>query len=132
MRKYLDDIDVKDRPDLWCKDDKRQMKWHEQQEKYGFDSREIWSLDYTFYLWLYERLMMYKEIAGQIVNLDESHITYEDKEYTELELITELLKRLQYRLKPPKCDWEFPDQEHYKYVHDIPYIFAVLLPTLWY
>jgi hypothetical protein len=43
-------------------DDPRQPKWQEQQNKYGFDERETWSLDFTFIAWVYPRLKMYREI----------------------------------------------------------------------
>ena len=38
------------------KKDDRQPKWKEQQNKYGFDERETWSLDFTFIAWIYPRL----------------------------------------------------------------------------
>ena len=38
--------------------------------KYGFDSRELWSMDYTSACWLYEHIKLYKKIAGKIVDLN--------------------------------------------------------------
>lgn len=64
LGKYLKDLGIKetDTPQGWNPDDSRQEKWKQEREIYGFDSRETWSLDYTFRLWLYERLSMYNEI----------------------------------------------------------------------
>lgn len=42
--------------------DSRAEAWAKQREEYGFDERETWSLDAAFAQWLYERLLMYKEI----------------------------------------------------------------------
>jgi len=65
-RYYIDRIRERTRvslPEDWGKfNDKREIQWTEEREKYGFDSRETWSLNYTFYVWLYERLSMYNEV----------------------------------------------------------------------
>jgi hypothetical protein len=63
-RKYIDDLGIKrkDTPQGWGHGDARQAQWREERKVYGFDERETWSLDLTFKLWLYERLMMYKEV----------------------------------------------------------------------
>ena len=59
-RKYLDDIGITDRWDTWGLGDEEAVKEHQKQQSvYGFDARETFSLDHAFYLWLYERLMMY-------------------------------------------------------------------------
>lgn len=50
MRKYLDDICVTERPDTWSRNDERQNRWKEERAIYGFDERETWALDYSFYL----------------------------------------------------------------------------------
>ena len=41
MRKYLDEINITDRPDTWNKDDERQESWAKEREDYGFDEREV-------------------------------------------------------------------------------------------
>lgn len=38
-------------------------RYEEERAIYGFDSRETWAIDYTFAAWLYEHLMLYKDIA---------------------------------------------------------------------
>lgn len=50
MRKYLDDIGVTQRPDTWNEDDVRQEQWVKEREEYGFDERETWALNFSFYL----------------------------------------------------------------------------------
>lgn len=64
--KYLEDIGITDGPYNWRGDS---FKWRHERQVYGFDSRECWNLDYTFYLWLYERLMKYLEDAESVVDL---------------------------------------------------------------
>lgn len=62
--KYLEDIvDLKKTTYDNYSDTSRDEKWKEQREVYSFDEREVWNLDCTFFYWLYERLMMYKETA---------------------------------------------------------------------
>lgn len=62
-RKYLDDIGMssESRPENWALDNPRRDLWEKEREIYGFDQRETWGLDDTILIFLYERLMMYKE-----------------------------------------------------------------------
>ena len=73
MRKYLNDIGIKEDetciPNSADTSDERMPRFLEQREKYGFDERETWSLEFTFACWLYEHLMMYLEIADNTINL---------------------------------------------------------------
>lgn len=128
MRKYLDDIGVTDRPDTWLPNDDRQRLWEDERRVYGFDSRETWGLDFTFYLWLYEHLMMYKEKAANVVDLEYDVVDYEGKTYNQLQLIDMMLKRLRFRLSE-----EFDDSNwwHHHYVHEIEKIWALVLPAMW-
>ncbi|OQA48732.1 MAG: hypothetical protein BWY47_00938 [Bacteroidetes bacterium ADurb.Bin302] len=41
--------------------DDRQEKWKEMREKYGFDSRELWSLQDTIACFIYPRLKYFRE-----------------------------------------------------------------------
>lgn len=62
--KYLEEIvDLKKTTYNNYSDTGRDEKWKEQREVYSFDEREVWNLDCTFFYWLYERLMMYREKA---------------------------------------------------------------------
>lgn len=63
-RKYLDEIGCKDRWDLWEYDGEFGEELRKQRKEWGFDARETFSLDGTFYEWLYERLRVYKEVGG--------------------------------------------------------------------
>ena len=76
MHKYLNELGVKDDgicvPGTTDNDggSERMNIFEKEREEYGFDSRETWGLEYTAALWLYEHLKMYKEKAGEIVNLN--------------------------------------------------------------
>ena len=63
--KYLDDILPKGKSpyDFECDDEIRNQKWEKEREQLGFDERETWNLDFTFFCWLYEHLKRYKEIS---------------------------------------------------------------------
>ena len=56
-------------------DDTRHEQWKNEREKFGFDGRDTWSLDFTMTEMLYERLQMYMVKADEIVNL--SYHTYD-------------------------------------------------------
>ena len=136
MRKYLDDIGVYARPEnswgesKWTDTDDRKARWKEQQETYGFDDRETYSLDTTFYMWLYERVMMYKEVASEIVNLEDEHrkFTLNGEEYTQLAYINLLIDKLKFVLSSGVDIW---DTEYEGSTKEIGYMWAELLPAMW-
>lgn len=125
-RKYLDDINVKNRPDKWGKDDKRKDKWKEQRKTYGFDERETWSLDLTFHLWLYERLKMYLDVT--VVDLDYHKFTYKEKEYTQREMIDGILKRLEFSFSK---DYNDCDDKQWNYVREADEMWTLIIPAMW-
>ncbi|MCM1234511.1 MAG: hypothetical protein NC489_30795 [Ruminococcus flavefaciens] len=70
--KYLDDIGIRTKKGRVAgggiaKDRKRFRK---QREKYGFDSRECWSLDFSAAAWLYSHLKRYRKDASGTVDLE--------------------------------------------------------------
>ena len=89
--KYLEDIGVTNTPWSWRKEDS--FKWRHERQTFGFDSRECWNLDYTFYLWLYERLMKYLEDAEKVVDLTWTKAEYNGKTYTEYLILKKDLKK---------------------------------------
>ena len=134
-RKYLDDIG-EDYSWVWEPEgSERDELFEKEREIYGFDSRETWSLDHVFYMWLYERLKMYKEYAGEIVNLDFHKFVYKEKEYTQRELINMMIQRLEYYFKffgkedSSKSYEEY--EEEYESVKEIGEIWALVLPAMW-
>lgn len=128
-RKYLDDIG-EDYSWVWKPEgSERDELFEKEREIYGFDSRETWSLDYVFYMWLYERLKMYIEYAGEIVNLNFHKFVYKEKEYTQFELINMMIERLEYYFK--KEDLFVSSEEEYEPIKEIGEIWALVLPAMW-
>ena len=128
-RKYLDDIG-EDYSWVWKPEgSERDETFEREREIYGFDSRETWSLDYVFYMWLYERLKMYIEYAGEIVNLNFHKFVYKEKEYTQLELINMMIERLESYFK--KEDLFVSSEEEYESIKEIGEIWALVLPAMW-
>ena len=83
--KYLENILPKGKSpyDFECDDEIRNQKWEKEREQYGFDERETWNLDFTFFCWLYERLKRYKEIncvdlSCKIVKVNDEEKTLEE------------------------------------------------------
>lgn len=103
-RKYLKDIGltIEDIPLGFCLEEAkdefrgRGKAWAHERKKYGFDSRETWSLDYTITLYLYERLSMYREkmhlVESEVQNI--KNISYKEKDYTHVEIVNEILEGL--------------------------------------
>ena len=128
-RKYLDDIG-EDYSWVWKPEgSERDELFEKEREIYGFDSRETWSLDYVFYMWLYERLKMYIEYAGEIVNLNFHKFVYKEKEYTQFELINMMIERLESYFK--KEDLFVSSEEEYEPIKEIGEIWALVLPAMW-
>lgn len=96
--KYLDDLglDIKEYGGNYIykeeADSDRRRLFEQQREDYGFDSRETWDLTYYFAEWLYSRLMMYKELANEIVNLEFYKFDWKGKEITQIEAIDILIE----------------------------------------
>ena len=91
--KYIKEIvDLKETPYGYCEGEtpERDSKWREQRRIYGFDSRETWNLDYTFFCWLYERLAMFKEVNCIDLNFHEFNIN--GKTLTQGECIDKMLE----------------------------------------
>ena len=126
-RKYLDDIGV----DLWLglEDDERQERWAKEQEEYGFDERETWSLDHAFYCWLYERLKMYVERASKIVQLDFHKFEYEGEELTQQECIDRMIYGCEVYFAQ-EDEWNISEEDR-KIINDIAKIWAIVLPAMW-
>ena len=63
--KYLENILPKGKTpyDFYYDDEIRNQKWKKEREQYGFDEREMWLLDFTFFCWLYEHLRKYREVS---------------------------------------------------------------------
>lgn len=100
-RFYIDEIkklgDVSD--DGISPDDTRHEQWKNEREKFGFDGRDTWSLDFTMTEMLYERLQMYMVKADEIVNLSYHTYDFGGKTYTQREIILEMINDAETFLK---------------------------------
>lgn len=132
-RKYIDDLGIKfeDTPQGWClKDsDSREDYWKIEREEYGFDSRETWALDYSFKLWLYERLCMYNEIN----NVDTSFhkFEYKGKTLTLQDCIDRMIEGLKLDLTLDEYDKKRDDAKIQEKIDDVVQIFALCYRYLW-
>ena len=88
--KYIKEITkLEETPYGWDEDSNRASKWREERRIYGFDERETWSLDYTFFCWLYERLLMFKEVNH--ISLDFHTFNINGKELTHGQCIDKMI-----------------------------------------
>lgn len=127
-RKYLDDIGFVDRPDTYCKNDKKRMKrWKKQRKKYGFDSREMWNLDVSFYCWLYERLKYFLEYS--CYDLSFHKFEFREKTYTQGEMINEIINRIEPYLKGDNSYHNVKSER--EALHESALMWAEILPSMW-
>ena len=126
--KYLKDIGVKkgETPQTWYHDkkDPREEKWAKQRLIYGFDDRETWSLDHTFCLWIYERLMMFKEV--NIIDTDFHKYEFKGREITFTECIEIMLEG--FRIGIEGHDYK---EDKYEKIDDAFKVFALCHSELW-
>lgn len=128
-RKYLDDIGVTDRHDTWYDDEndlERDVKFNTQRAIYGFDERETWALDHSFYCWLYERLMMFLEVNN--IDLEFHKFEYKGKEYTQKQLIDMMIVNLKFVLSK---EFDEYNDEHMGIAKSISEIWSLVLPAMW-
>lgn len=133
-RKYLNDIGIVLASTEDMKNSKGEEKFREQRELYGFDERDTWSLDFTMRALLYERLKMYFDIADQVINLNHHTITYKNIEYTQRELILELIYLLEDVIKKEDESYFYDEQdklEFYDSCNEVWQIWALLEPAMW-
>lgn len=126
MHYYLNKLGV-EHPDQWCPNDHREKKWKKERKKYGFDSRETWSLDSTFFMWLYEHLKMFMKVADGVVNLNFHKIEIDGVEHTQRQWILMCLEDLKEILKTAypkdnKDDKERTDRVMKIWSHIYPYM----------
>ena len=135
-RKFLEDIGIKEEKIKHSK--KRKKRLAKQRKKYGFDEVDTWSLENTFYYWLYERLKMYMKVADPVVDLNFHKFEYKSKTYTQRELILKLIDLLKENILA-RGNWYKIDNEEIPAFFDrynertkeICEIWGIILPTMW-
>ena len=138
--KYLEDIGL--RQDKYGtnfisnKLDKRHRRWKKQRKEYGFDDRETWCLDNMFAQWLYSHLMMYKEKASEVVDLEYRVFHWKGKNITQLDAIDIIINASKdYLLVESKyIDNTISYQERekiYDNFSDVMTLWGVILPCMW-
>ena len=134
--KYLEEVEPlknkeflkAEHPRKWAAGDKEREKvWYQERRKYGFDSRETWSLDSAFYIWLYERLMMYKERASEIVDLTYHTFEYKGETLTQIECIDRMIEGCKLYIQESKPD----DKEIQEKIKSVCEIWALVIPAMW-
>lgn len=126
MNKYIKDLGIKkkDTPWGWDGNKEKKVKWKNQRKIYGFDTRETYSLDLTYAIWLYSRVKMYKEVADKIVDLSCHKFMIDDKEYTQIEIIDQILENTEIYLTSSADD-------NMKKLIKAAELFAKILPAMW-
>lgn len=109
--------------------DSRYERFYAQRRKYGFDERETWALNFTFYAWLYEHLKMYKDVC--CVDLTYHKFEYKGKTLTQEECIDKIIEGCEIYLAFDDCGWgEYTDEQKEK-VDDVIALWGIILPAMW-
>ena len=135
-RKYLDDLKVTDRWDQWYEDEPEAMeKFIREKEEYGFDSRETFSLNTTFFEWLYERVSMFKDKASRVIDMESEqahHYDYNGESVPLIKLIDKIIDNLEEYLTEhkhaPTLDME---EQLFNKALEAARIFVMILPSMW-
>lgn len=131
--KYFEDIeDINNNkvqhPSKYCSlSDKRSESWFKERRKYGFDSRETWNLDSVFYIWLYEHLMMYKEKAENVINLNYHTFEYKGETLTQLQCIDKMIEGCKLYIQ----DCETQDKEKIEKINSVCEILGLVIRYMW-
>lgn len=126
--KYLKELDIKieDTPYGWCKGDTRELTWSQERQEYGFDQRETWALDYTFYLWLYQRLKMYNEV--NIIDTSFYTFEYNGQKFTQQECIDKMIEGCKIFITKEHTEMTVEEQDKIK---DVTRIWALCIDKMW-
>lgn len=142
-RKYLEEIGIglEDIPLGFCLEEAsniekgRGKRWFLEREKYGFDSRETWDLDYTLKLYLYERLCMYNEklvlVGDELLKIKD--IEYKGVVYTHKKAIDKILAGFELALTKDNLKFEKAnDAEIYIKINDAMSLFCLAVKDIEY
>lgn len=110
----------------WLPGDEREERWQKQQAEYGFDDRETWSLDTTFFQWLYERLRMFKDIGGDVVDLNFNSFEIDGSKLTQLEIIDKMISNCEQIIKN-----DIPDDETARLEQETARLWSIVVPAMW-
>ena len=127
-RKYLNNIGIDNNLVGLKPEDPRWERWNKEIEEYGFPSYETWNLDFHFYCWLYERLKMYLEV--NCIDLNFNKFNFEGNEYTQGELIDKMLYGCELMLLS-ECKYKKLTEDEEQAVNDVPWIWATVMPAMW-
>lgn len=111
------------------KGDHRIPDWKESRKVYGFDERETWDLRDDSLGWLYERIKMFIDVCD--INLNYHKFKYNDKEFTQLEVLDKILEDIRlyfdakYSYDPDKWEKRVP------YLNEIGTLWGLVLPAMW-
>lgn len=127
-RKYLNDIGVPETIIVLGDNDKRNEQWKSEIKEYGFASYETWCMNFHFYGWLYERLKMFVEVS--CIDLNYHKFEFNGQEYTHKEMIDKMIYGCELAFAQ-EYDFKRLTEEEEQIVEDVPWIWATVMPAMW-
>ncbi len=127
-RAFLDSIPDYQPSTSWRdgENDPRERKWAIQQRRYGFDSRETWSLKSTMIELFYERLQLFLIEASPIVDLTNYKFQWKGGTITQEDAIRELIRLAAIVLSDEEDESAIDNSEA-----DFWQLWAMIHPTMW-
>ena len=103
-----------------------------EQRQFGFDRRETIDIGNGFMQWLYERLSMYAETAGKIIDLDQNFIQDGNRTITYREGIDSIMPLLEeyLMLSPLRYDLVLAQRECNRLMQEAIHRWAVIAPCM--
>lgn len=116
----------------WFKSKVRTIKYWFQRRTRGWDDTELWNLDYEFIKWVNSRFKEYKKQTK--IDLTFNKIKYKRKEYTQGELIDEIITISDRLLNEDfyyDTLWGTVSQEEYKLYDTLLHLFILVIRYMW-
>ena len=135
MEELLNEIEKLERPDNMKEKEeliKRDIKLWFQRRIRGWSDDECWNLDCEFIKWLNSRLIVYKNEASKIVDLEYHKFIYKDEEYTQSQLVDKLIDITNWFINNDVFELTWSQPEKCEYMkNEMLDIFKLIYWSLW-
>jgi len=92
--------------------------------------KECWNLDYNLTKWINEHLKIYRDDSKSIVNLEYHKFNYNNKEYTQLQILNRLIDITDYLISD-EVDYFIYDEKLETYKNEMYDLLKLIHWCLW-
>lgn len=110
----------------------RKLKYWFQKRTKGWSDDETWNLDYEFIKWINTRFKKYKELAPEVIDLEEHTFKYKNKTYTQLEIIDRIIEITNYILDNDYFEISWSEDGYLDDLKNEMFaLFELVFPAMW-